>query len=138
LFIGENALFFFRFRRSLPIVVEFSKVSFSYGEIFSYREKTGAQKDFYNDLHKQERSLKRSLLFMLIALGIIIVFAGFMYDVLFAGIPYQDPTPALAASYNFHSQIASIIRWSGIGICIIGGMAMVIRWLTMKGRNQRV
>ena len=82
--------------------------------------------------------MKRFSLFVLIALGIIIVFAGFVYDVLFAGIPYHDPNPALEANYNFHSHIASIIRWSGIGICIIGGMLMVIRWLTIKSRNQRV
>ncbi len=101
-------------------------------------EKTDTQKDFHNDLHKQVRSMKRFLPFILIALGIIIVFAGFMYDVLFAGIPYQDPTPTLAASYNFHSQIASIIRWSGIGSCIIGGMAMITRRLRIRSRNQRV
>jgi hypothetical protein len=76
--------------------------------------------------------MKRISPFRLIALGIIIVFAGFMYDVLFAGIPYQDPTPALTANYNFYSQIASMIRWSGIGICIIGGILMVIRWLTRQ------
>lgn len=98
---------------------------------FHIGEKTDAQKDFHNDLHKQEKLMKRFSSLILIALGIIIVFAGFVYDVLFAGIPYQDPTPALAASYNFHSQIASIIRWSGIGICIIGGILLVIRWLTI-------
>ncbi len=82
--------------------------------------------------------MKRFLPLILIALGTIIVFAGFLYDLLFAGIPYQDPTPALAASYDFHSQIASIICWSGLSICIIGGMAMLIRWLMTKGRSQRV
>ena len=82
--------------------------------------------------------MKQFLPLILIALGIIIIFVGFVYDVLFAGIPYQDPTPALTASYNFHSQIASIIRWSGMGICIIGGMAIIIRRLMRKSRNQRV
>lgn len=76
--------------------------------------------------------MKRFFPFILIALGITVIFAGFVYDVLFAGIPYQNPTPALAASYNFHSQIASIIRWSGMGICTIGGMVIIIRWLTTK------
>lgn len=52
-------------------------------------------------LRKQERPMKRFLPFVLIALGITIIFSGFVYDVLFAGIPYQDPTPALAASYDF-------------------------------------
>ena len=81
--------------------------------------------------------MKKMLPFILIALGIIVFFAGFVYDVLYAGIPYQDPTPALAASYNFHSHIASIIRWSGMGICGIGGAAILIRWLAIKSIKQR-
>jgi hypothetical protein len=80
--------------------------------------------------------MKQLLPFVMIVLGVIIIFIGFVYDVLFAGIPYQDPTPALAASYIFHSRIASLIHWSGMGICIIGGVAMIIRWLTRKDRNQ--
>ena len=70
---------------------------------------------------------KRYLPLTLILLGIAILFAGFIYDVLFAGIPYQDPTPALLASYEFHSHIASLIRWSGFGVSIIGVMFMVTR-----------
>ena len=76
--------------------------------------------------------MKRFLPFMVMVVGIIIVFVGFTYDILFAGIPYQDPTPALAASYNVHSQIAATIRWVGIGICIIGGITLIMRWLTDK------
>jgi hypothetical protein len=79
--------------------------------------------------------MKRFMPFVLIALGITIIFAGFVYDVLFAGIPYPDPTPALAASYDFHSQIASKIRWSGMGTCVIGGAAIIIRWLTRKSHD---
>jgi hypothetical protein len=124
-------------RHSLLLDVKFSKVSFSDVEIFSYWREDGRSKRFSYDLHKREKPMKRFPPFILIVLGIIIVLAGFVYDVLFAGIPYQDPTPALAASYNFHAQIASIIRWSGIGICIIGGMIMVSRWLKIKSRNQK-
>ena len=70
---------------------------------------------------------KRYLPLTLILLGIAILFAGFIYDVLFAGIPYQDPTPALLASYEFHSHIASLIRWSGFGVSIIGGMLILVQ-----------
>jgi len=59
--------------------------------------------------------------------GIAIILIGFVYDVLFAGIPYQDPTPVLVARYEFHSQIASIIRWSGLIISMIGGIAAIFR-----------
>jgi len=65
----------------------------------------------------------------------MIIFAGFVYDVWFAGIPYPDPTPALAARYAFHSQVASIIRWSGLVTWLIGGMMLVIRWFEKKGRT---
>jgi len=39
--------------------------------------------------------MKRHWPLVLIIVGITIIFVGFVYDVLFAGIPYQDPTPAL-------------------------------------------
>ena len=73
-----------------------------------------------------------------VVLGLIIIFGGFVYDVLFAGIPYQDPTPAMLASYNFHAQIASIIRWSGMAICMIGGVTMFIQWLKKRDHSQSV
>jgi len=63
----------------------------------------------------------------LIIVGVVIIFLGFVYDVLFAGIPYQDPTPELLATYNFHAQIASIIRWAGLAIMIMVGLAWMIR-----------
>jgi hypothetical protein len=68
----------------------------------------------------------------LIVLGVIVIFLGFVYDVLFAGIPYQDPTPAMVASYNFHAQIASNIRWVGASISVLGGVTMVIRRMVSK------
>jgi len=71
--------------------------------------------------------MKRKLPFLLFVLGIILIFTGFVYDALFAGIPYQDPTPEMLASYDLHSQIASIIRWSGVGISVIGGLVLIVR-----------
>lgn len=76
--------------------------------------------------------MKQFWLITLLILGIIIIFSGWVYDVLFAGIPYQDPTPALQASYDFHAQVASIIRWSGAGICLISGALWIIRRLKRK------
>ena len=69
------------------------------------------------------------MLLVLLILGLAIIFAGFIYDVLYAGIPYQDPTPTMEASYEFHSRIASIIRWSGLGIFVISGLILTIRKL---------
>jgi len=80
--------------------------------------------------------MKQNWPIALLVLGIAIIFLGFVYDVLFAGIPYQDPTPALQASYDLHSRIASIIRWSGVGIIMVGGCVGIIRRLMKKGRVQ--
>ena len=72
--------------------------------------------------------MKRFWPYGLLLLGIMIIFVGFVYDVLFAGIPYQDPTPAMLATYNFHATIASTIRWVGTGISLLGIIIIVIRW----------
>ena len=81
--------------------------------------------------------MKRLWPIIIILLGIIIIFLGFVYDVLFARIPYQDLTPALQASYDFHSQITFIIRWNGVGLCIIGGLVGIIRRLRRKESIQK-
>jgi hypothetical protein len=57
-------------------------------------------------------------------LGLLIVLAGFAYDVKFAGIPYQDPTPELQARYDFHSTIADMCYKTG-GIILLGGLVVV-------------
>ena len=81
--------------------------------------------------------MKRFLPFALIIAGILVIIVGFVYDVLFPGIPYQDPTSALMARYEFHSRIASITRWSGLGIFVIGGLLGIIQRLSRTGRIQR-
>ena len=54
-------------------------------------------------------------------LGIAIVMVGFVYDVLFAGIPYQDPTPELQARHSVHSAVASGLYKTG-GIALLAGL----------------
>lgn len=62
----------------------------------------------------------------LIAAGALIALSGFVYDVLFAGIPYQDPTAELAARYEYHAWIASAILRCGICVFLIGAVAGVV------------
>ena len=63
-------------------------------------------------------------------LGMAIVAAGFIYDIMFAGIPYQDPTPEMQARWEFHANIAFwIISAGGIIFCL--GL-MLIPFLTRK------
>lgn len=55
-----------------------------------------------------------------LALGLLILIAGLGYDIAFAGIPYQDPTPAMASAYRFHSRVASVIVVGGLALLLIG------------------
>ncbi len=62
----------------------------------------------------------------LIAAGVGLVFLGFVYDVLFAGIPYQDPPPELAAQYDREAWIAGFISWLGVPLLVTGGGALLV------------
>ena len=65
-------------------------------------------------------TLKRFWPTCLLAAGLLLVVGGFIYDTIFAGIPYQDPTPEMSTNYARHSHIASTIRWCGVGIILLG------------------
>ena len=52
--------------------------------------------------------------------GLGLIALGFIYDVMFAGIPYQDPTPEMTARYERHSQIASALMTVGTASLLAG------------------
>jgi hypothetical protein len=56
------------------------------------------------------------------------VIVGFAYDVLFAGIPYQDPTPELQAQYVFLSSIAGMCYKTGAIVLLAGLLVSPIIW----------
>lgn len=62
------------------------------------------------------------------ALGLSLLLGGFIYDVLFAGIPYQDPTPELEAQYDLHSRIAGLFYGSGGMVLLLGLIAIPVIW----------
>lgn len=64
---------------------------------------------------------------LLIIGGVMLLVGGFIYDVIFAGIPYQDPTPETSADYAHHAGIASLIRWCGVVVFLLGVVAAAIR-----------
>jgi hypothetical protein len=68
--------------------------------------------------------------------GIGIIIIGFVYDVLFAGIPYQDPTPELQARYDFHSAVAGSLYKSGCLVVLLGLVAIPFI-LRRRGRTAR-
>jgi hypothetical protein len=67
--------------------------------------------------------MKRNLPLLIVGLGILLIVGGFIYDVMFAGIPYQDPTPEMSTRYAYHSRIASTICTIGGGAFLVGVIA---------------
>ena len=63
----------------------------------------------------------------LFAAGLTVVFAGFAYDVLYAGIPYQDdPGPVLSQRYAANVAVAGQFYRAGFWIAVAG-----LAWLAV-------
>ena len=73
--------------------------------------------------------------FVLIAAGLLLVVVGFVYDVLFAGIPYQDPTPEMSARCARPASIASTIFWCGAGVFLLGSLSGFVRLFARKAQS---
>ena len=78
--------------------------------------------------------MKRFWPLILTAAGLFLLVGGFIYDVMFAGIPYQDPTPEMSARYAHHAHIASTICWFGVGFFLVGCFAGIIRLVVRRFR----
>ncbi|MCA1802169.1 MAG: hypothetical protein LC662_06895, partial [Rhodothermaceae bacterium] len=70
--------------------------------------------------------------------GLLIVMAGFTYDVIFAGIPYHDPTPELQDRYDFHSSIAGLFYKTGGIVLLVGIVVIPIIWKKTKRKSGRL
>ena len=81
--------------------------------------------------HKENMRFLKSIAAPL--LGILFLVTGFIYDLLFAGIPYQDPTAELQAKYDFHSSVAGLFYKTGGIVFLLGLLAIpVILRMTKK------
>ena len=80
--------------------------------------------------------LKRHLGLLVVMIGILIVSSGFIYDVLFAGIPYQDPPAALQQQYAFHAGAAQALYTVGILVAGLGLAIVIGRFLLRHIRPQ--
>jgi hypothetical protein len=71
----------------------------------------------------------------LLALGGMAVFgAGFLWDLAFAGIPYQDPPPDLLARWTFHKTVADRIMTTG---AVMTGAGVLVRLLARVLRHRK-
>ena len=69
--------------------------------------------------------MKRTLKILGLPLvGLLILIAGFLYFVIFAGLPYPDPTPELQAEWNYHENISWIILKIGGFVLFVGLLAI--------------
>ena len=75
---------------------------------------------------------------LLVATGLAVFVGGFAYDVAYAGIPFPDPTPEMAADYAYHARVASLIRWAGLGLLLLGAAFGLVRRLAGVARRPAV
>jgi hypothetical protein len=82
--------------------------------------------------------MKKYRPFILIVVGLFLLIGGFIHDVMFAGIPYQDPTPEMSARYAYHSRVASTACLMGTGFFLIGSVAGVVRIIARRFRSSDI
>jgi len=62
-------------------------------------------------------------------IGMAMVLGGFAYDLMFAGLPYPDPTPEQQARWAFHQTVADWIMLAGLGLLLSSLGAALVLWL---------
>lgn len=72
----------------------------------------------------------------LILIGFLVAICGFFYDLQFAGLPYQDPTPAMKEHWQFHSSIANWIILAGIVLLSLGFLISVFGFISNRWRDK--
>lgn len=63
-------------------------------------------------------------------LSLTVILSGFLYDVYFAGIPFQDPTPEIQSRWIFHKGVSRILMLSGalgLGLVVLATVVTGIR-----------
>jgi hypothetical protein len=58
--------------------------------------------------------------------------ADFIFDVIFAGLPYQDAPQNLIIMYNRNQNIANWMMTIGLAMTIIGGLLQIAQWTTKE------
>lgn len=76
--------------------------------------------------------IKSCLPLLAILAGGFICAAAFLYDLMFAGIPYQDPTAELQLSYEHQSTIASVFYRVGVLLVLTFVVAHLIRLISAR------
>jgi len=56
----------------------------------------------------------------LVWIGALLLVIGFVYDIVFAGIPFQDAPPGLVNKYELNTEIAQWIMLTGLLLLVAG------------------
>lgn len=80
--------------------------------------------------------MKRLKARYLILLGVIVFAAGLAYGSIYAGIPYQDPTPEMQAEWNRSNDIANLIMSTGGLIVLVGVALALFRYISRLFRRE--
>lgn len=70
---------------------------------------------------------------VLACLGLFAFLGGFAYDVMFAGIPYQDPTVELQERYDWHAMVAERIQLGGLILLLVALVMGLVRRVASRG-----
>jgi len=68
----------------------------------------------------------------LIKIGLVLIIGGFLFELFFAGVPYQDPTEEMVIQYNRNETIAMTVMQLGLAVLIIG---ILIKIFTKRKKN---
>jgi energy-coupling factor transporter transmembrane protein EcfT len=99
------------------------------GERISWWEKAVSVYCPRNSPVRRTNNMKRFWPLLLIVGGVLLVVAGFLYQLFYGGAwGYQDPTPELRASAAFHSLIAAGLFWCGVAVFLVGWVAGIRRF----------
>ena len=73
------------------------------------------------------RPMSKTLANAAILLGGLLMLAGFLYGVIFAGIPYPDPSPAQQAAFGRDSALSDGLMAGGAGLTLLGLVWRLVR-----------
>lgn len=68
--------------------------------------------------------------------GFAMTIVGFLWGGLFAGVPYQDPTPEQQANHAFHANGGFWLFCFGLALAVLGCVGLAFKWLLSR-RNAR-
>ncbi len=68
------------------------------------------------------------MIFLIVG-GLLTILLGFVYMVVFVGLPYPDATLEEIAQQNFHLNITNVIVGVGIVGCLVGLVSGVAKFL---------